>query len=239
MKKIVSPLVGILMFGLSGCIKPGNNVECLDLMPAIAGFSFDAFQPTLTIQGLNYIAPDLMSDFFTVVNEGDVLIVSFCIDYSQQPYECCYMVSDLIYDKIDKEWPSSTTGGESVTGDFNLPIESITLYGLEQNIMFFIFSHRAPRDQKISYEMTYDRDKTENPVLYIRAKKIGDSSSSETDIRNICAFDMYSFFSYFKDSSNKVSFEIQFKTGVDEDGKDKYERYSHPSMGYIIEIPFE
>jgi len=239
MKRIGFSILGMFMLVFPGCIKTGDNIECFEFQPAIAGFAYDlsVFQPTIIIQKNEYIAPDLSDKIFLEIEEGDALITSFCIDYDQQPYANHYMVSGLQYVKLEKGLPRPTTGGESMAKDFDLPVESVEIIGMSRYVMFFYFTHKAAADQKFAYEMTYDRGNTADiPALYIRAKKRGEISSGETkSVGYFYASDMYDFFSDLKNSDNKVSFEIQYKTGVDEEGNDKYEKYYHPNMGSVVE----
>ena len=243
MKRIVFPFLGVIMLVFSGCMKKGDNIECYQdvPIPAIVDFDFSSFQPLLiTPFSRDFIAPELADKIFTEINEGDALIVYFCIDYNQQPYADYYMVYNLQYVILEKSWPYATAGGESTTDDFNYPVEGLDIIGLERDVMFFAFYHKAHQEQKFTYEMTYDRANTaEIPILYIRAKKSGENLSGNINVGYPYAFNMYSFFNEFKDSENWIRFEIHYKTGVDDDGNDIYERYSHPSMGFTMNFKVE
>jgi len=227
MKRIVFPFLGMLMLVTSGCIKKGDNIGAFTDEPAIVRFNYDFFLPTLVTRWGAFVAPELQSKFFTEINEGDLLWTHFEVNYDQQSSTEYLVVSGLQYGKIDQEgWPSATPGGESVTGDFNVPIEGMILYTRIENYLFFLFGHMAPTGQKFTYEMTYDPEPADTKVLYLRAKKTGEESTKTKELFPVpFAFYMGSFFSEYKGADNKVNVSFRFKIEDDEAGNEQYYLY--------------
>ena len=224
MKKIVFSLLCVLILGVSSCIKDGDNISNHSMF-AVVGSS-NSMQPTIITEDGTILAPDLMEYLHFDLFEGDALIVSFSINYDNQPSTEYYTASNLIIvDKIGKSYPIPTSGGESTESEyFSTPIEEVVPYPyLIGNTLFFAFGHTAPIDQEFEYEMTYDRDEdNEIPTIYLRAKSVSTGSGSERAVGQYYAFDMYYFFTTHKDSDNNVKFNIKYKVGVNEDGTGKY-----------------
>ena len=239
MKRVVFPFLCMVMLGVTGCMKPGDNIQCYnDGMPAIVEVSYDNIQPLplIIVPGDEYIyAPELSDHLYTDIMEGDAIWTSFCINRTQPSGYQYEIASDLAYMKVGQGYSQGTPNGESIASDFNSSINSMEIATLIKNNLFFIFVHKAPEDQKFTYEMTYSP--TANPpVLYIRAKKDGSGSKAEKEFMYPYAFNMYSFFSHYKDGSNKVSFSIQYQTGVDADGNAVYKTYEDQRGNTTIEI---
>ena len=239
MKRIIFPFLGMFMLMLSSCLKKGDNFQSFGEEPAIVEFSLDLFQPVLSSRWGILVAPELQDKFYTELYEGDVLWTWFTINYDQQPSTEYTVASNVSYFKFEKGWSQATTNGESTTGDFDLPIEDMGVYNLFKNVMFLEFIHKAPKDQKFTYEMTYHPEKTgEISVVYIRAKKVGQSSENETTVGYLYTFNMYSFFMQHKTSDNMVKFMIKFKTGEDDEGNDQYRDYVDNGRT-VFEFPVE
>ena len=208
------------MLGLSGCIKDGDNITNYSPMLAVVGSTY-SMQPTIETDIGTILAPDLMEHFYVDLFEGDALIVTFSIDYDNQPSTEYRTASNLQYVKIGRSSPIPNSGSES--GDFSTPIEDLGDIYLLGNTLFFAFIHTAPGDQEFEYEMTYDREEDAAiPTIYLRAKKFGTGSIAEGTFPFLYAFDMRYFFMQYKDSENNVKFNIKYKTGVNGDGTDKY-----------------
>ena len=233
MKKFVFLFCGLLMLGLSSCIKPGKNIQEFKNIPAIVDFPFDLFQYALkTPYGPIYASELQNADD---LSEGDALMVSFSVNYDQQNMEKYTMATDLEYIKLGLGNATATVEGESMSDDFNLPIETFGIYNNVEYYFFFGFSHKnLSEGDKLLYEMTYNREKTEEtPELIVRAKK-----SSEGSKYAAYVFNLISFYFDNKDSDNKLKFSIKYKTGVDEEGKDTFE-YCTNEYGKIAVYEFQ
>lgn len=227
MKKIVFSFLGVVILGLSSCLKKGNNTETLPTMPAIVTYYNTYFQAMIKTPYGSFFAPELQN--ITDLMEGTAIIVSTCgINYNEQTSPNYYTVSNMQWLHVGMGWPS---GYES--SDFDTPIEDMYLLGLVENSLFFVFKHTAPSDQVFIYEMTYDpTDSYDIPILYLRAKKIDTGSESTKANAYFYGFNMYSYFYSHKDSQNKVRFRIAYKT-VDKEGNDKYEPYIYNGYAYL------
>jgi len=234
MKRIVFPFLGMFMLWMTGCIKPGENILCTNYpMPAIVEFSNELLQPIFTTQGNKFFAQELLVN--PELMEGNALLISFCVNYDQQPSQNYTTVHDLLWMPVVWGYMQATDEGKSVTGDFNLPIAELAIVGVIRDNWFFIFTHKNPSKEGFIYEMTYDINV---PIIYCRAKNADQSSDKETKY-GYYTFNMYSFFMTHKGADNKVRFKIQYKIGEDEEGNDLYNDFVD-SFGYsIIEISVE
>ena len=209
-KRVIFSFLVTIMLSLSGCFESGENIQTFELVPAVVGYSSQLFQPTIITPFGTFIAPELQKDYFVELMEGDAILTSFYINYDQQSSTEYIVASNVLYSKVEKGWPQSTNEGQS-TGDYDVPIENMVLYGGIENIWFFVFRHTASSNQKFAYEMTYDSNVTDDiPVVYIRARKDGQGGSENTTTFDFpYAFNMNYFFTAFKDASNKVKFKIK------------------------------
>jgi hypothetical protein len=236
MKNLVFPILGVLMFGFFGCMKPGDNINNLEL-PAIVGVNYDTFQPTITTSVGTFLAPELSSVLYSELFDGDAIWAYFSVNYDQPTTSGDYIAYDISYGKVDIGWTQATVGGESTSGEFDISITKMWAIDLIGNIMFFVFEQTAPNNQKMTYELTYDSGETSENVVYIRAKKdYPESSETNVTLQYPFAFNMYSFFMTHKDADNVVKFKIKYKTGVDDDGNDQYGNYDE---GSLIQIKVE
>jgi len=237
MKKLVFPILGVLILGFSGCNKPGDNIQSLEL-PAIVGVSWETFQPTMITSMGTFVAPELQSLLYTELYEGDAIWAYFSVNYDQPTASGEYVAYDITPFKVETGWAQPTAGGESMSGDYDIPIAELGVADLLQNRMFIVCQHTSmPADQKFLYEMTYDSDETSVPELCIRAKKDYTAGTGTVGTVNFpYAFNMYSFFMTYKDANNMVKFKMKYKIGVDDDGKDRYEYYL---QGTVFEIEVE
>ena len=237
MKKIVFSFLCMLILGFPSCIKEGDNVTNYPPMVGVVGSLHSSMQPTIITERGTVLAPELMEHLFLDLFEGDAIVVSFSVDYDNQPSTEYSTVSNLLYEKVGKVTSVPTPGGESESGDFSLPIEDVEPYFLLENTLFIFFAHTAPSDQKFKYEMTYYRDEdAEIPTICLRAKKEGTGSKTEATISYLYAFDMRYFFMTYKDSENYVTFNINYKTGENEDGTDKYDIWTDNGNPFKIKI---
>ena len=238
MKRIVFPFLGMLMLWMSGCIKPGENTQCLSYyIPAIYDFSYelDLFQPVFITQGGAFVAQSQSNTELTV---GGAYLIAFCVNHDQQPSDKYTTIYNLDMIPSGRGYSQATTDGNSEAGDFDLPIVSMQFTGVVGDIWFFAFEHKESSTQGFVYEMTYDRNKpTDIPVVYCRAKS-AQSPSNSTKL-GYHAFNMSNFYydHYDQvDADKKLKFMVRYKIG-EEEGIDKYETmyYDGSSTLYMIE----
>ena len=248
MKKIVFPFLGIVMLGLSSCMKPGDNIICYtDLgMPAIVGDAFIQIPPVPIIftpsekpGGEPVVVPELMDKLFDEFWGGEAIWSYFCINYDQPSSYDYPTAYDFQYSKIEMGSPQGTTGGASSSNDYNFPIDEIELQGFIKNVIFILFVHKAPIDQKFIYEMTFDKDvnQDDTKMLTLRAKKNGVGTKEEKKIGYMYAINLSNLSYYNNGKTLKASF--QYKTGVDEDGKDVYKLFTDRNGNSVIQLSFE
>jgi len=219
MKRIVFPFLGMVMLGLSSCMKPGENIQDFQYVPASVLFDIRyglMLNTPIGLVGAQKIqnAGDLW--------EGDLVLAFFTVNYDQQASEEYFYAYDLDYVKIEQGYATGTSGGESTSNDYNFPIEVIVdVFGLFEHNLFLALGHKAPEDQKFIYEMTFDRDvQSGRQEVKIRAKKNGEGTKPEKNIGYPYAFNIRSLLNNSTDVPTK--FVIYFKTGVDNDGNEKF-----------------
>ena len=230
MKKLVCPILGIVMFALSACIKSGDNIQTLKEVPAVVGLSFDPFSTTIIISNgaggaWQFIAPELNEFLDIDLNEGDLLITNFTINYEQQPFPPYTTVSNLTWKKVDLGYPKHKSEAED---DFDVFFENATLWDVIQynwkDLLFFKFVQKAPADQEFVYEMTYDYNDFGMCTVYIRAKENGTGSQPSAKNSFYYAFDVSDLVGNLSPSNNNVRFNIVFKTG-EKDGEEIYQSW--------------
>ena len=236
MKKVIFALVAILMFGLSGCFKTGDNITTYPYGPAIVGYS-STFQPLIITPLGICLAPELQSKLTAgELYEGSVIWTCFTINHDQKTASGDYIAYSLDWDTVDIYMPFATDGGAG-SGDYDFPIADVEVISWFRNYMFVLFGHTASGNQAVDYEMTFDYNETGvYPEVFIRAKKNGQGSSNEVFIERFCAFHMGNFVNMHLNSENMLIFDIKYKTGVDDDGNDKYNGWrSNPARVEIWE----
>ena len=232
MKRLVFPFLSMLMLGMSGCIKPGDNTHCFQYIPAIYDLSIDLMRPVLYTNGGILVAQEIQNN--TDLMFGDALIINFCVNYDRQSSTDYHVANDVQFAPIGRGYAQPTNGGNSVENDFDLPIKDMDIFGRVGNVIFFGFAHENSSNQGFIYEMTYDYNATNNPIVYCRAKYAGQSLSNSVNI-GYYAFNMNSFFERYKDADNIVAFKIQYKIGKDEEGNDQYNSHNN---GNAVEISY-
>jgi len=221
MKKLIFPILSMLMLGLASCKDGGDNIVSFWDIPAIVAYDHDINQPTLITSIGTLIAPGMIEP----INEGkvfygDAVLTSFEINYDEQPYPEQFVATLYFIAIIDKTWPQQTIGSDNYSSIENIEGFDRIIYNDENNIvLFFVFKQRAKEDQKFEYIMLYDsNDTSEIPTVYIFASKIGEGSGEEGTFDYIYAFDM----SYFYRSTQKQKINVKFKTGEDGEGNNLY-----------------
>lgn len=246
MKKMILPLLGLLMFGLSGCYnkEPGDRYDDYYNLAAIVGYDFDVNQPTLKTRAGLLLSPQLKEFFLDKIFTGDALFCNYIsINRDNQPIEEHTMIWDLDCIILSKVTLQATEGGESASEDFTAPIEDLDAFDMIGNVAFLLLFHTAPGFQTYFYEMTYDPeeeptydpdDGAEITTIYIRAKENGTDNNSITTFYRLCAFDFNNYVKAKKDSETKLKIFIKLKTG-EEDGKDVYRDWGGNPLDLRIE----
>ena len=228
MKKVIINLLGALILGLSGCFKPGDNIQGFTDVPAIIGSYSTVLEPVLVTTTGILLAPEL--SYFPEFNHGDAVLAYFSINFDKQPLQEYTTVSDLQVYRINTAVPVATTGGQS-TGDFDSPIPYMDSYCsiieyYDRIVYFLIFGQNANIEDVFDYEMTYDPDYTEEiPSVYIRVKRTGSNPPPKERIVPVMqSFDMTQYIIDLKHTDKKM-FNIKYnKSG--EDGEEDLDRKS-------------
>ena len=237
MKKVVSLLIGIMMLGLTGCMKSGNNITNFTDISAIVALDLTTFQPALITSMGKVIAPGL--PLFTELNEGDAILTDFSIDYDTQPSNDYIQVSGLSWKRIGKTFAHQKSSGE-VTTDYDSKIEGFNIFDIigydNYTVVFFLeLIHTGSTNQAFDYEMIYDTDTGEElPSVYIRAKKNGTGTNSSATFTYLYAFDMTNFIQALRGNEKTAKFDWKYKTG-ETDGKEDYQGWGKNPYEIIYE----
>jgi len=237
MKRIIFPILGVLLIILSTCKKKTEDEYSYLLnIAAVLGYDLDFQSPVLLTSKGTYIAPQLRNDFLYLGN-GATILASIEFNKNEQISSEYIILSDVVYDLVDKVLPQATAGGGFYDYDFINVIDSIAPYDMVSNVGFFIFFHTAPVLQQYNYEMTYDSDQAaaeDIPTVYFRAKENGKDDVNKTGVfQRICAFNLNNFVETYKNSENKLEINIKFFTGR-EDGVDIYKDWKHNPLELIV-----
>jgi hypothetical protein len=131
---------------------------------------------------------------------------------------------------------------EKLSDDYTQNISLAVLYNdYVENLLFFGIENKSTEDLNYDYEIILNPEKedgTNYPTLYIRAKEQASTSTfSSKNGKVIFAFDMSAFIKHYKDKiSNEgpIKFNVKYKIGTDESGKDVYRAFmSNPFSWYI------
>jgi len=233
MKKLVFAFLGVLMLGLPSCMKTGDNISNYQDIPAIVGISYETFQPTIITSGGTFLAPELSNYLYTELFEGDAIwIYYFSINYDQPTTTGEYIAYDLQFFTVETGWAQS-----GMSGEYDVPITNMGVADLVGNVMFCVFEHKAPTDQKFRYELTYETNEASELELCIRAEYADtESTGTATTVNYPFAFNMYYVFIQYKGADNIVKFKMKYKTGVDDEGNDEYTYYA---SGVLFEVKIE
>ena len=222
MKKVVFLISGMLMLGLTGCMKSGENIQYYQYIAAIVEWSPEfGFELQTSVGRIISTKVQNATDLLS----GEAVVAFFYVNFDQQPSTEYTMAYDMEYYPITLTSPHPTSGGESVTGDFVTPIEGMYIQDMfvcdrYKPVIFIAFAHTAPTNQEFIYEMTYDPNENTDAV-YLRAKKKGQGTKAEANIAYLYAFDMTYYLMTLKDSGKDIKLNLYYKTG-EFDGKDVY-----------------
>ncbi len=219
MKKMIFPLLGMLMLVFSSCNKDASNIGYYE-GPAIV--KYESGITGLKVYGYTNLFA-LPASSAIALYPGDLIWTAFSIDYDNQPTEGVTVVSsDFVYMNVDQSVPMSTPGGED-TGESEV-IDGIQGYVPLGNYLFFVFVHNnIPYDQTYRYEMTYDSETEETgiPTVYIRASISTTGSKDKTNLAYPYAFYMASSF-----LETHKKFNVKYKTGEDAEGNETWSTFS-------------
>ena len=240
MKKTVFFALCVLLYGLSGCMKNDNNIEYYSYIPALIGGTIS--QPLLVTSEASLYAPDLQKHLLSYdLVDGDVVLSWFEIDRDNQPNGDMLTASNVMCAKMEKVRAQRTSGGASLSNDYHFRINNLSFYDAIfdnhlGNFLFIVFEHYAADEDDFVYEMTYEINENDPiPTVYVRAKKTGTGIVSSGNIEYLGAFDITWMVQEMASQgvdSNKIQFNIKFKTGVDDDGNDVFTSWSKNPFVY-------
>ena len=214
------------MLGVAGCTKEGDNITYYRDMAGI--LDLYSIPPIIKTANETFLAPEL--NYIADLSDGDIVVASFSVNYDLEPSsEDYYTASQLSFMKLDQSY---IIAGEGDSYNYTFPIEDAEPFDFIDNYLIFVFTHTAPTDLKFTYEMTYNyeeiSDENNIPTVSIRAKKGGAGERPEQTFLYLYAFDMRSFLGNLpKDSDNNVKFNIEYKTGKNEDGTEIFQPWSN------------
>jgi len=246
----ISGVLFLLLFQFTSCLKEDDNRKPVYLFydePVVVNQLGD--NPLIRNESYLFSVPELAGD--TALKAGDLLWTSFIVDLDNQantnPLQ--YTAKSFQYRIVDSAKviiPADTAEFQSYLSDeYSSPIESSVLYPYAiDSLWFFGFRQREYSMQQAQsnfiYELilnpTIEKDGNSYPTLYIRAKQT-DASASTASARSrdgylIFAFDAADFVKYWNNMvfpanvlTDRVRFNLKYKTGVDANGKDIYRSF--------------
>ena len=237
MKRIVFSFLSMVILWLSGCMKPIDDIQYYEYIPAFVEIDFSYGIKLNTPIG-SIVSGELQKN--TDLWDGDAILAFFTVNYDQQESTEYIVAYDIGYVIVETGIAVGITEEDSNFDDNDFPIENMGVFPpLFENILFLGFGHKAPGDQKFNYLMTFDRDvKSGTQVLKIRAKKMGEGKENEKNFLYPYAFNLRSFFNN-SDEKNPLRFSIQYKTGVDKDGNDEFKTYIDNNGDSIFKLVIE
>ena len=235
----ISGVLFLLLFQFTSCLKEDDNRKPVYLFydePVVVNQLGD--NPLIRNESYLFSVPELAGD--TVLKAGDLLWTSFLVDLDNQtntnPQQ--YTAEGFQYRIVDSAKviiPADTTEFQSyLSDDYSAVIELSVLYRYAiDNLWFFGFRQKDYSMQQSKsnfiYELimnpTIEKDGGGYPTLYIRAKQANASTSARSTEGNLVfAFDVADFVKYYHEniSTNRVRFNLKYKTGIDANGKDIY-----------------
>ncbi len=219
MKKIIFPLLSVLMLVFSSCMKTKPSVTDFANVPAIVTFNIEVPAYMLVTPYGAFYSSELPSEY----SEGAKIWIDFTYDEGNQPYANVMVASNLIiHDRISTSYVRGVPK-EELSDDYDAFIYKLFVTTNIGKTFFFGFVQKAPEGQTFEYEMLYDQTDTPTtpPTLYIRSRKVNEVTGSETEVPSMACFDMTSFLETFKGTDGYTRFYIKCLTGT-KDGEDVY-----------------
>ena len=195
--------------------------------------------PSVRNESYMFNVPGLAGD--TVLKAGNLLWSSFIVelgargdvDYlANSVYQ--YTAESFRYERVDSAnvtIPESAEAFKSyLSDDYSAVIALSVLYNYRIDSLWF-FGFRQQDRSNYTYELVLNPEiesgSSNIPTLYIRAKKISDTSNKaySRDGNAIFAFDAADFVKYYRETisnNGRVRFNLKYKTGVDANGNDIY-----------------
>ncbi|MDR2086557.1 MAG: hypothetical protein LBP72_05220 [Dysgonamonadaceae bacterium] len=185
----------------------------------------------------------------SLLKTGDLLWTSFIVNTDEKSHResassvpAYYIATQFNYVKVDSACvviPADTTAFKSyLSDDYTAFIYDAVLYrDYLDKLLFFGFRREEFSDNLIlDYELILNPEiesSNNYPTLYIRSKKAEiDPASANAGHKNknktVFAFDMTKFIDYYRKHISKespIGFNLKYKVGVDEAGKDKYREF--------------
>jgi hypothetical protein len=195
----------------------------------------------------NFVVPSLNS---ADVKKGDLLWTVFQINLDSKDRYPLYNDGPAYYKTIGFKYsivdssqviiPADASEFQSyLDDDYKAFIDQALLYSdYLDSLLFFGLIREKTENVLLDFEMILNPEiesRNGYPTLYIRSKKIEilTRNSSYAGQETIFAFDMADFIKKYS-NKNRVGFNLKYKTGVDEDGKDVYREFiSNPIIWEI------
>jgi hypothetical protein len=183
---------------------------------------------------------------------GDLLWTAFRVDPNDGVPESTstkqHKATNFSYKKVDSTkviLPADTTEFKSyLSDDYSAFIYEAVLYrDYIDKLLFFGFRRETVSDNlTFKYEMILNPEiEAQNgyPTFYIRSQKMDLVESHSGHRETIFAFDMTEFLRNYKESSSDkkiVKFNLKYKVGVDEEGKDVYREFKSNPISWNVDL---
>jgi hypothetical protein len=251
MKKVLNNAFVLISFMLclTSCFDDENSNPVYYYYDEPVVFELSGEKPVIRTLYDKFYAPDLVGD--TELQAGDILWSSFIVDLNKEPTTAStsgeyYSADGFRYSKVGSEdviLPESVEEFNTyLSDDYSEPISVASLYkSYIDHKLFFGFTHKEQSNQSYTYELVMDPAGDHNkeyPTLYIRAKKSENTPvaySKKGEV--IFAIDMTDFIDFYRKSvsnSGPVKFNLKYKIGKDEDGKDIYRSFLSNPLSWNI-----
>jgi len=233
----ISGVLFLLLFQFTSCLKEDDNRKPVYLFydePVVVNQLGD--NPIVRNESYLFSVLELAGD--TALKAGDLLWTSFIVDLDNQTNtnSLQYTAESFQYRIVDSAKviiPADTADFQSfLSDDYSAPIELSILYRYAIDSLWFFGFRQRDNSLSYTYELimnpTIEKSNNSYPTLYIRAKQT-DVSTNTVNARSmdgylIFAFDVADFVKYYLSniSTNRLWFNLKYKTGVDANGKDIY-----------------
>ena len=232
----------LLLFQLTSCLNEDDNRKPVYFFydePVVVNQMGD--NPVVCNESYSFYVPGLAKD--TTLKAGYLLWSSFIVDLDNDKElpaifsKFYYTAKNFHYQTVGNSKviiPADTAEFQSyLSDDYSASIESSFLYRYAIDSLWFFGFRQKDYSSNFIYELilnpTIEKNGNNYPTLYIRAKQTNVSTSARsTDGNLVFAFDAADFVKYWKNlniSTNRVRFNLKYKTGVDANGKDIYRSF--------------